>query len=198
METRGITTGFDFLENEAGFGILMSVIDYDETYSYGRTFFVGLLNTVLVSVLGIFIATILGFSIGVARLSSNWLIAKVAMIYIEVLRNIPLLLQIFFWYFAVLQVLPSPRGSMTIGESVFFNNRGLYIPRPIFEDGFFLVVTTFLAGVAVMPFVARTVTDVQVIQLSSLGLLIVVGVILDTMKQLEAQLVMRRYEGFIK
>ena len=109
MEQRGITTGFGFLSNEAGFGILQSLIPYDETYTYGRTFVVGLLNTLLVAALGIFFATFIGFFVGVARLSHNWLVAKLATVYIETFRNIPLLLQIMFWYFAVLRPLPLPR-----------------------------------------------------------------------------------------
>lgn len=135
LEQRGITTGFDFLQQEAGFGIGLTLIDYDETYSYGRTFFVGLLNTALVSVLGIIIATVVGFVIGIARLSPNWLVSRFAAIYIETFRNIPLLLQIFFWYFAVLQALPSPRNSISLGESVYLNVRGLYLAAPVFETG---------------------------------------------------------------
>jgi len=129
MERRGITTGFRFLNEQAGFGILMSLIDYSETDTYGRTFFVGLLNTLLVSFLGIIFATILGFILGVARLSRNWLISKLAAVYIETFRNIPLLLQIFFWYIAVLQTLPGAKQSMKIGEA-FFSTTGRFIfPR---------------------------------------------------------------------
>ena len=135
LETRGIATGFGFLNQEAGFGIGLTLIDYDETFSYGRTFFVGLLNTALVAVLGIMLATLLGFIIGVARLSPNWLVSRFAALYIEIFRNIPLLLQIFFWYFAVLQVLPSPRQSLQFGDSIFLNVRGLSVPSPIFEAG---------------------------------------------------------------
>ncbi len=135
LDARGIATGFGFLHQEAGFGIGLTLIDYDETYTYGRTFFVGLLNTALVSVLGIFLATIIGFTVGIARLSSNWLISRFAALYIEIFRNIPLLLQIFFWYFAVLQALPSPRQSISIGESLFINVRGLYLAGPVFNDG---------------------------------------------------------------
>ncbi len=148
MQQRGITTGFDFLSNEAGFGILQSLIAYDETYTYGRTFAVGLLNTLLVAGLGIFFATLLGFFIGVARLSHNWLVAKLATVYIETFRNIPLLLQIMFWYFAVLRPLPRPRESLSIGESVFLNNRGLFLPKPVAEDGFMMVVGALVAVVA--------------------------------------------------
>jgi len=147
MEQRGITTGFGFLDNAAGFGILQSLIPYDETYTYGRTFVVGLLNTLLVAALGIFFATFLGFFIGIARLSHNWLVARLATVYIETFRNIPLLLQIMFWYFAVLRPLPLPRQSLSVGDSVFLNNRGLFLPRPIVEDGFGLVVAALLVAI---------------------------------------------------
>ncbi|WP_407332858.1 amino acid ABC transporter permease [Enterovibrio sp. 27052020O] len=135
LDARGIATGFGFLSQEAGFGIGLTLIEYDETYSYGRTFFIGLLNTGLVSILGIVFATILGFLVGIARLSRNWLLNRFAAIYIEIFRNIPLLLQIFFWYFAVLQALPSPRQSLSFGDSVFLNVRGLFFTRPVFEEG---------------------------------------------------------------
>jgi len=140
LEQRGITTGFAFLKQKAGFGIIQHLIPYTENNTYGRTFVVGLLNTILVSGLGILCATLLGFIVGVARLSSNWLVSKLAAIYIETFRNLPLLLQIFFWYFAVLQALPSPRQSLHIGDSFFLNIRGLYLPRPIFEQGFGWVI----------------------------------------------------------
>ena len=123
MEKRGISTGFAFLNREAGFGILMSLIDYDETYSYGRTFFVGLINTLLVSSVSIVFATIIGFVIGIARLSNNWLVSRMAAIYIETIRNIPLLLQIIFWAI-ILRSLPGPSNSLKMGESFFLNNRG--------------------------------------------------------------------------
>ncbi|MGB1975173.1 MAG: amino acid ABC transporter permease [Vibrio toranzoniae] len=147
LDARGIATGFDFLSQEAGFGIGLTLIEYDETFSYGRTFFVGLLNTALVSILGIILATVIGFSMGIARLSSNWLVSRFAAVYIEIFRNIPLLLQIFFWYFAVLQALPSTRQSMSLGEAIFLNVRGLYFPAPIFEQGSSIVITAFIAGI---------------------------------------------------
>ena len=155
LEQRGISTGFGFLSMEAGFGILQSLVDYDETYTFGRTFLVGLLNTLLVSGLGILFATIIGFLMGVARLSHNWLIAKLAMVYIETFRNIPLLLQIMFWYFIVLHQLPSPKQSMDLGESLFLNKRGLYLPAPVFEQGFWLVATALLVAIVIVIFVAR-------------------------------------------
>ncbi|MGF1816856.1 amino acid ABC transporter permease, partial [Vibrio splendidus] len=147
LDSRGIATGFDFLSQEAGFGIGLTLIEYDETFSYGRTFFIGLLNTALVSVLGIMLATVLGFSMGIARLSSNWLVSRFAAIYIEIFRNIPLLLQIFFWYFAVLQALPSARQSMSLGEAIFLNVRGLYFPAPVLEQGSSIVIASLITGV---------------------------------------------------
>ncbi len=147
LEKRGISTGFKFLSQESGFGIIQSLVPYDESYTFGRTFIVGLLNTLLVSACGIVLATILGFTVGVARLSKNWLISRLAGIYIETFRNIPLLLQIFFWYFAVLRALPSPRQSFSFGESIFVNIRGLYIPRPLFDQGFGFVLAAL--GIAV-------------------------------------------------
>ena len=147
MESRGISTGFAFLSEPAGFGILQSLIEFDESHTYGRTFFVGLLNTLLVSGLGIFFATLVGFIMGVARLSNNWLISKIATVYIEIFRNIPLLLQIFFWYFAVLGALPGVRQSMSLGAGIEFNNRGLYLPAPVPESGFFVVAILFVLGI---------------------------------------------------
>ncbi|MCL1476350.1 amino acid ABC transporter permease [Marinobacter sp. M3C] len=155
MESRGISTGFGFLDQTSGFGIIMSLIPYDSTMTYGRTFFVGLLNTLLVSAMGVVAATIIGFSVGVARLSSNWLVAKLALIYIETIRNIPLLLQIFFWYFAVLQSLPSPRQSIDVADMFFLSNRGLYFPTASAEPGFGWVMAALIMGVAAAVFVHR-------------------------------------------
>lgn len=153
LESRGIATGFDFLNQEAGFGIGLTLIEYDETFSYGRTFIIGLLNTALVSFFGIILATVIGFIVGIARLSSNWLVSRFAAVYIEIFRNVPLLLQIFFWYFAVLQALPSTRQSMSLGEAIFLNVRGLYFPAPIFEQGSSFVVGAFVLGVIATIFI---------------------------------------------
>ena len=155
LTRRGIATGFEFLSNEAGFGIIQTLIEYNEAHTFGRTFLVGLLNTILVSVLGIISATLLGFTIGVARLSNNWLIAKIAALYIEVFRNIPLLLQLLFWYFAVLQALPGPRQSMSLGEVIFLNVRGLYLPAPVFEPGFWLVTVALVIAIAAVILLSR-------------------------------------------
>lgn len=136
LEARGIRTGFDFLGERAGFSIPQTPIDYSSDDSYGRTFVIGLLNTLLVSALGIIAATIIGFTVGIARLSPNWLLAKLAAIYVEVFRNIPLLVQILFWYFAVLRSLPSPRQSLSLFETLYFNVRGLVMPAPQPLEGF--------------------------------------------------------------
>lgn len=155
MERQGIASGFGFMKTTAGFGIITHLIEYTEASSYGRAFLVGLMNTLLLSFLGIIAATTLGIIIGVARLSKNWLIAKLASVYIETFRNIPLLLQIFFWYFAVLRSLPSPKNSVNFADTFFLNNRGLYSPSPIFEDGFSIVAWAFLIGVIASIFIAR-------------------------------------------
>ncbi|MGI0115654.1 amino acid ABC transporter permease [Zooshikella sp. RANM57] len=155
LDSRGIKTGFDFLWSEAGFGINQSLIEYDESHSYGHTFFVGLLNTILVASIGIIIATVLGFIIGVARLSNNWLIAKISAVYIETFRNIPLLLQIFFWYFAVLRPLPRPKQSIELFDVFFLNNRGLSIPSPNLAEGFGWVLLAFALSLFVVLGVTR-------------------------------------------
>ena len=155
MAKQGIASGFNFLGTTAGFNVTSSLIEYDSTSTYGRAFWVGLLNTLMVSGVSIFFATILGFIIGIARLSNNWLIAKIATVYIEVLRNIPLLLQIFFWYFAVLRPLPSPRESIEMFNAIFINNRGLYLPSPNFEDGSMWILMAFIAAIVAIVFTAR-------------------------------------------
>ncbi len=155
LEKRGISTGFGFLSQTSGFGIIQHLIPFDETYSFGRTFLVGLLNTLLVSAVGIIFATIIGVVVGVARLSNNWLIAKLATVYIEIFRNIPLLLQIFFWYFAVLRALPSPKQSWSTGEVIFLNIRGLYLPEPLFGPGFNYVFWTLGLAIVATWFIRR-------------------------------------------
>jgi general L-amino acid transport system permease protein len=156
LSRQGIASGFGFLSQPAGFAIPQTLIAYSELSSNARVFWVGLLNTVLVAVIGIVLATILGFVIGLARLSSNWLIARLATVYIEVIRNIPVLLQILFWYFAVLQALPQPRESFAFfGDLFFLNNRGFYTPRPIFEAGFGWVVVALLVALVAVAGIAH-------------------------------------------
>ncbi|TXH63838.1 MAG: amino acid ABC transporter permease [Tolumonas sp.] len=144
MDARGIATGFSFLDNRASFGIVQTLISYTEDDTYGRAFVIGLLNTLLVSGIGIVLATVLGFLIGIARLSNNWLLSRAAAVYIEVFRNIPLLLQVFFWYFCVLRALPAPRQSINVADAFFLNVRGLYVPAPIAENGFSVVTVAFV------------------------------------------------------
>ena len=130
-----ITSGFGFLDQTAGFDISQTLIDYSvQTSTYGRAFWVGLLNTLLIAGLGIVLATVLGFVVGIARLSSNWLVRNVARGYVELIRNIPLLLQLLFWYNAVLKALPEMRQSFGLG-GVLLNNRGLFVPQPVFGPG---------------------------------------------------------------
>jgi general L-amino acid transport system permease protein len=136
LASQGIASGFGFLSTNTGFAIAETLIEYNESSTYFRSFLVGLLNTILVSVIGIFFATILGFTMGIARLSNNWLISRLAAIYVDTLRNIPLLLQLFFWYFAVLRPLPNPKDAIELGTNLFLTNRGLFAPKPIYESGF--------------------------------------------------------------
>lgn len=147
LQRQNIASGFGFLENPAGFGIALTLVDYTEQSSYGRALLVGFLNTLLVAVIGIFVATILGFTLGIARLSSNWLVAKIATVYIEVVRNVPLLLQLFFWYFAVLRALPLPRESLSLLELAFLNNRGIYVPALLLEGNGLILGLSVLVGI---------------------------------------------------
>jgi len=130
------TTGFDFLWKTAGFDISFSLLPWSRASYYWEAFAVGILNTLLVAVIGIVLATILGFTIGIARLSTNFLVSTLATIYIETIRNIPLLLQLFFWYFAVLKTMPSVRDSLVMPLGSFINQRGLYVPRPLPNEQF--------------------------------------------------------------
>ncbi|HFD7106996.1 TPA: amino acid ABC transporter permease [Enterobacter cloacae] len=148
LNNRGITSGFAFLDRSAGFGIVQHLIDYQEGDTYGRVFLVGLLNTLLVSALCIVFASILGFFIGLARLSDNWLLRKLSTIYIETFRNIPPLLQIFFWYFAVLRNLPGPRQAVDAFDLFFLSNRGLYIPSPELAKGIYAFITAIIIALA--------------------------------------------------
>ncbi len=147
LEAQGIASGFGFLSTNTGFAIAESLIEYDESSTYLQSFFVGLSNTILVSVIGIFFATILGFIMGIARLSKNWLVSRLAAIYVDTLRNIPLLLQIFFWYFAVLRQLPNPKQAYEYFGVVFLSIRGLFGPKPIYEEGFGWIVAAVIFSI---------------------------------------------------
>jgi general L-amino acid transport system permease protein len=141
------STGFDFLFETSGFGISFSLIPFDRSSYYWEAFVVGLLNTLLVAVIGIVFATMLGFVIGIARLSSNWLIARFATVYVEIIRNVPLLLQLFFWYFAVLKAMPAVRQSYELPLSLFINQRGIMVPRPMPDAEIFWVVVASVISI---------------------------------------------------
>jgi general L-amino acid transport system permease protein len=144
-----IASGFGFWNNTAGFDISQTLIAYSaSTSSFGRAFWVGLLNTLLVAGIGIVLATVLGFAVGIARLSGNWLVARLAGGYVELIRNVPLLLQLLFWYNAVLKALPEMRASVALPFGGFLNNRGLFLPRPQFGTGFGYAVVALALGVA--------------------------------------------------
>lgn len=144
-----IPTGFGFLKEQAGFNIIFHLIDYNESSSYFRAFLVGLLNTLLVSVNGIILASLLGFLLGVFRLSKINILSCLSLVYIEIIRNIPLLLQIFFWYFVVLRNLPAPRDSYSLFDCIYLNNRGLYLPS--FIDTPKLAGFNFQGGINLIP-----------------------------------------------
>jgi general L-amino acid transport system permease protein len=146
LQKAHIASGFGFWDNTAGFDISQTLISYSNVSTYGRAFWVGLLNTLLVAVIGIVLATIIGFIVGIARLSSNWLVAKAATGYVETIRNLPLLLQLLFWYNAVLKALPATRDSLHLPGGSLLNNRGLYLPHPQFLYGFDMVLIVLLLG----------------------------------------------------
>jgi general L-amino acid transport system permease protein len=147
LDAQRIASGLGFLGNTAGFGVNQSLIAYSETDSYGRVFLVGLLNTLLVAGLGIVFATVLGFLVGIARLSPNWLLARLAGGYVELIRNLPLLFQILFWYLAVLGTLPAPRQSLSLFDAMFLNNRGVIVPAPVFGPGSIYVLAGLVLAV---------------------------------------------------
>jgi general L-amino acid transport system permease protein len=143
-----IASGFGFWDDIAGFDISQTLIDYSTTSSYGRAFWVGLLNTLLVAAIGIVLATILGFVVGIARLSRNWLVARLAAGYVELIRNLPLLLQLLFWYNAVLKALPEMRESLIVPGGGFLNNRGLFLPQPVFLEAARPALAALVLGIA--------------------------------------------------
>jgi general L-amino acid transport system permease protein len=131
LQAQRITSGFGFLDNTAGFDVSQSLIPYSGSDTYTRVFLVGLLNTLLVSIIGIFFATVIGFLVALGRLSPNWLLSRISGGYVELIRNLPLLFQILFWYLAVLSALPNPRQSISLFGSLFLSNRGFVVPKPI-------------------------------------------------------------------
>jgi len=147
LDAQHITPGFKFLDNNAGFDISQTLIPYSGSDSYARVLVVGLLNTLLVSVIGIVFATIIGFIVALSRLSPNWLLSRVGGAYVEIIRNLPVLFQILFWYLAVVAALPGPRQSISLFGSFFLNNRGLIIPRPLGEPGLLPFVGALIVAI---------------------------------------------------
>jgi general L-amino acid transport system permease protein len=149
----GVAGGFGFLSRPAGFDIGQSLIDYGSSNTFGRAFIVGFLNTILVAVVGIILATLIGFSMGIARLSHNWLVSTLATIYIETVRNIPLLLQLLLIYAILLHVLPQAKESAVLLDSVLLNTGGLFLPKPVPQPGFGVVAIIWLLALAAIPVV---------------------------------------------
>ena len=147
LEAQRITSGFGFLNNTAGFDVSQSLIPYSGSDTYTRVFFVGLLNTLLVAVIGIFFATVIGFIVALGRLSPNWLLSRISGAYVEGIRNLPLLFQILFWYLAVLAALPNPRQSVSLFGVFFLNNRGLVVPKPLADPGLEPFALAVLVGI---------------------------------------------------
>jgi len=148
-------SGYQFLNGRAGFDIGQSLIAYTSDSTYGRAILVGFLNTLMVAFVGIITATIIGFIIGLGRLSKNWLIAKLCTVYVEVFRNIPVLLVIFFWYKGVLGALPQVRDSLELPFSMFLNNRGLAFPKPVWGEGAILIPIALVVAIIASLAIAR-------------------------------------------
>ena len=148
LEVRGMNSGFGFLFQTAGFDTDFNLIEYTVgTGTYGRIFFVGVLNTLFVSVFAIVASTVIGFFMGVMRLSTNWLISRLALTYVEILRNVPLLIQIIFWYLGVFALLPKVKQSADFLGIAFLNNRGLYVPSAVPGEMFWMTMTAFVIAV---------------------------------------------------
>ncbi|ENT44985.1 hypothetical protein P046_02995 [Brucella suis 06-997-1672] len=155
LQRANIASGFGFLYGRAGFDISQTLIQYNSDSTYGRAFLVGLVNTLYVAALGIVTASIIGFLVGIGRLSHNWLIRNICTVYVEVFRNIPPLLVIFFWYFGVLSVLPPVRQSYSMPLSTYINNRGFFMPSPVWGEGAWALPVALLIGILASFAVAR-------------------------------------------
>jgi general L-amino acid transport system permease protein len=142
-----MTAGFGFLNGRAGFDLAQTPIAYSSDSTYARALVLGLINTLIVAVCGIITASILGLAVGIGRLSNNWIIARLCTVYVEVFRNIPPLLVIFFWYKGVLSLLPDVKQALNLPLSVYVSNRGIYMPAPIFAEGFLLVIAALVVGI---------------------------------------------------
>jgi general L-amino acid transport system permease protein len=151
----GVASGFGFLERPSGFDIGQSMIDYSAQSSFGRAFVVGFLNTIVVAVVGIVLATIVGFVMGIARLSHNWLVSTLASVYVETVRNVPLLLQLLLVYAIIVHLLPQPRESATLLDAVLLNTGGLFLPRPVPQPGFSVFAVITILALVGIPAVLR-------------------------------------------
>lgn len=147
LQRANIASGFGFLSGRAGFDVSQTLIPYSSDSTYGRAVLVGLINTLYVAALGVVLASVIGFLVGIGRLSRNWLIRKICMVYVEVFRNIPPLLVIFFWYFGVLSVLPQARESLSLPFGTYLNNRGFFLPAPVWGEGAWLLPVALLIGI---------------------------------------------------
>ncbi|WP_018239599.1 amino acid ABC transporter permease [Ensifer sp. BR816] len=155
LKRANIASGYGFLNSRAGFDVGQSLISFTSDSTYGRALVVGFVNTLLVAVTGIITATVIGFIVGIGRLSHNWIIAKLSLAYVEVFRNIPPLLVIFFWYSGVLAILPQAREALALPFNMYVSNRGLAFPRPIPGEGSLYTLLALLIAVAATFFVAR-------------------------------------------
>lgn len=155
LQRANISSGFGFLNGRAGFDIGQSLIAYSNDSTFGRALVVGILNTLQVAFLGIITASIVGFIVGIARLSNNWLVSKLAQAYVEIFRNIPPLLVIFFWYKGVITILPQARDSLQLPLGTVLNNRGFFYPKQVWGEGSWLIPVAFLAGIVIIYFVYR-------------------------------------------
>ena len=154
LDKRGISSGFDFLSMSAGYDISIRLIPFTSEDTHLRAYFVGLLNTLMIAVCGCFLATILGFIVGVIRLSSNWLFRNIAYVYVEFTRNVPVLLQIVLYY-SILLHLPKIKQAIVLFEGFYLTNRGLYSPLPIIKDGFSIVLASFIIAIILSIFIKK-------------------------------------------
>jgi general L-amino acid transport system permease protein len=155
LKAQNKTTGFDFLWGISGFEVSFTLTGFNRTSIYWEAMLTGVVNTVLVSIISIIFATVLGFMLGIARLSSNWIVSRLAAVYVEVVRNVPLLLQLFVWYFAVLKSMPAVKQSIVFFGDWALNQRGLYLPRPLLDERFIFVFVAFVVAVVVALVIAN-------------------------------------------
>lgn len=160
LDKRGISSGFDFLSMSAGYDISIRLIPFTSEDTHLRAYFVGLLNTLMIAVCGCFLATILGFIVGVIRLSSNWLFRNIAYVYVEFTRNVPVLLQIVLYY-SILLHLPKIKQAIVLFEGFYLTNRGLYSPLPIIKDGFSIVLASFIIAIILSIFIKKNLKRKQ-------------------------------------